>query len=200
MNEHQYYSISYRGDEELGKGPFTYLDEDLINAEDGIAFDLFVPDPSLKKAKGLVVHRRKKLPDLLFFTCATWFVISPKALAVVQQVRCCKSIRWVPTAICHKDGSWIADYWLAYEAMEHDIWDYRQSDFYWIPGRTPGTPEAAGYMRRGVLKLAAVPVQYDFFRATKQKWIGSRRLRDLVASERLTQFEFNKIDTQPTRA
>ena len=47
MNDLEYYTVSYRGDEELGSGPFTYLDEDLVNAEDGVAFDLFVPDPSL---------------------------------------------------------------------------------------------------------------------------------------------------------
>jgi hypothetical protein len=193
MADCEYFCVGYRGDQDLRRGPFTYSDEDLVNAEDGNEIDLFVPDPSLRKARAVVRHRRKNVPDIVFFTCATWFLISQKAWEVVSSHRFCESIRWVPTAVCRKDGTWIADYHLAYGAMQHDIWDYARADFYWQPGMTPGTKEAAGYMKRGVVNEKALPRDYDFFRATHQEWVASRRLRDAVMREPLAGFEFRKI-------
>jgi hypothetical protein len=191
-NQLDYYSIGF-SDEVLGKH-FAHIEEDLVNEESEKPFDLFIPDPSLKKARGFVVHRRKKLPDHLFCTCATWFLISHKALRVFQNVRCCESIRWIPTAICAKNGYILDGYQLAYGSLAHDIWDYKRSDCHWVLGKPPGSKEAVGYMRRGLICASALPVAYDFFRATEGKWVASRRLRDLIKEEKLTGFAFNKLD------
>jgi hypothetical protein len=191
----EFYSVDIDGNKELGGGPFACINEDLVDDETGIAFDLFVPNPKLVKARAILAHRRKKLPDRFHVLRSTWFLISPKAWQVFQMVRCCKSICWIPTSISNKDGVCVATYHLAYGFMQHDIWDYSRSNFYWYPGRTPGTAEAAGYMRKGIIDPLKVPKDVEFFRATRQKCIGTRRLCELIREHELTGFSFQKIET-----
>jgi hypothetical protein len=186
-----YHRISIDGSEEEGQ-TYTYVQEDLLNAKTREAFDLFVPDPALQEAIATVRHGRKQLGDQLWVRFANWFLISERAWKIFSQMRCCVSLRWVNTKVCHK-GKVLAEYRLAYGAEEHDIWDYRRSDFYWSPGKTPHTKEAAGYMRDGVIDRRCVPEECDFFKATHCEWIGTERLRLEAARAGLTNFEFRPI-------
>ena len=134
----EFYAVDIDASVVLGGKRFTYVNQDLLDHETGIAFDLFGPDPNLKTARALAAHRRRKLPDRFHVLGSTWFLISPKAWQVFQMVRCCKSIQWIPTLVCNKDEVCLATYHLAYGFIQHDIWDYSRSDFYWYPGKDSG--------------------------------------------------------------
>jgi hypothetical protein len=172
------------------KPPFTYIDQDLVYYETGNALDLFRIDPNLTKVKGITAHKRKQLLDRVWVSGSRWFLISERAWTAFQHVRCCETIKWIPTLIYNPGGEYRATYQLAYAAKEHDIWDYSRSEFYWYPGKTPGTREAAGYMKRGLVDWSAVPKDKDFFRASREEqWFGTKRLCEVIHENALTGFQ-----------
>jgi len=188
----EFFQVREDGSYELGSGPFTYVDYGLMD-QDGIQLKFWVHDQTFQKAKAVVTNRGA-LSDRLFIIGSAWFLISQAACEVLKTLRCCDSIRWIETAIYRKDGTWLADYRLAYGGKRCDVWDYSRSDFYWQEGKVPGTKEAAGYMREGVLDLRLLP-PFDLFETENFYWIGTRRLRAAIESQRLTGFEFKPVKT-----
>ena len=192
MLETEYFFVKEDGSEEEGRGPFTYVDYDLMD-ERGVALDICVYSELVDKAKAIVTNRGM-LSDRLLVRRAIWFLVSKATRDVLLDLQCCDSIRWIETAIYRKDGTWLADYLLAYGGKRYDVWDYARSDFYWQEGKTPGTKEAAGFMRKGVLNVRSVPA-FDLFETDTLDWIGTDRLRDTIEDHGLTGFEFEPIET-----
>jgi len=193
INADRYYIIQLDAEGAIDDAKYAYFDTDLVNDATKEAFDLFQNDPELRRARGGVAHAERRLPGAFFFTCAPWLLVSEQVREMFGQFGICPSIRWIPTGILDRKGSDLATYWLAYGAKRHDVWDYARSDFFWQEGKQPGTREAAGYMRKGVLDPECVPPHCDLFLARSVYWIVSQCLRVAIEDSSFEGFDFEEV-------
>lgn len=188
-----YYILQVDAQGAIDERRYAYFDTDLINDATNEAIDLFRDDPELETARGIVSHGGRTLPGAFFSTCAPWLLVSELVCRLFGRFARCQSIRWIPMRVLDTKGRQLAIYWLAYGAQQHDIWDYAKSDFFWHEGKQPGTKEAAGYMRKGVLDPTLVPTNCDLFLARTVYWIVSQRLRDGIDASGVEGFRFERV-------
>ena len=186
-----YFELEADAERAIDERLYAYFETALVDGFTGTQVDPALPAPSLVWAKGTIVGARRKLPDLFFFIGAKWLLISNSSLEIIDEHRCCSSISWKDTLIYDKNGVELSKYNLAYNAIQHDVWDWKRSDCAYLPGKTPGVKEDAGYMRKGVLNESAVP-DFDLFHAERGYWIVSDRLRSSLISADVTGFVFEE--------
>ena len=119
-------------------------------------------------------------------------LVSEKSFSIIRELQCCPSIVWVPTTVRYASGSTAGVFWVAHHALQHNIWDYDQSDCLWIDGMEEGTPEAVGVLWRGVAKARDLPA-FDLFWTRHRIWVARLSLVNAIVRAGLTGYGFDRL-------